>query len=105
MVRTVISKQTNCAGLVIVIRDTASERVEVRFASSARSAPTRAALGRQPCVQYVRAHTYLLSRRRCRKRAKPHQVASKLEEGLSVKDLCEEVGLVEFRVDVLRLHD
>ena len=105
MVRTVISKQTNCAGLVIVIRDTAPERVEVRFASSARSVPTRAALGRQPCVRYVRAHTYLLSRRRCRRRAKPHQVASKFEESLIVQDLREEVGLVALRVDVLRLYD
>ena len=58
MVRTVIAKQTNCAGLVIVIRDTAPERVEVRFASSARSVPTRAALGRQPCVRYVRARIH-----------------------------------------------
>ena len=58
MVRGVISKQTRSVGLFIVMPDTRSERVEVRFASSARSAPTRAALGRQPCVQYVRARLH-----------------------------------------------
>ena len=58
MVRAVISRQTSCVGLFIVMPDTRSERVEVRFASSARSAPTRAALGRQPCVQYVRARLH-----------------------------------------------
>ena len=58
MVRGVISKQTRSVGLVIAQPDTRSERVEVRFASSARSVPTRAALGRQPCVQYVRARLH-----------------------------------------------
>ena len=55
MVRAAISRQANCAGVFVMMPATDPKRAEVRFTSSARSAPTRAALGKQPCVQYVRA--------------------------------------------------